>query len=54
MENDLLEKENEIFLPRYKRWIIFFYLISLSLFESLDQGIIPTSVRNIKIDLEKF
>ena len=52
MENDLLEKENEIFLPRYKRWIIFFYLISLSLFESLDQGIIPTSVRNIKIDLK--
>jgi len=52
MENNILEKENEITLPRYKRWIIFFYLISLSLFESLDQGIIPTSVRNIKIDLK--
>ena len=52
MENNLLEKEKEIILPRYKRWIIFFYLISLSLFESLDQGIIPTSVRTIKIDLK--
>ncbi len=52
MENNLLEKEKEIILPRYKRWIIFFYIISLSLFESLDQGIIPTSVRTIKIDLK--
>ena len=52
MENNLLEKEKEIILSRYKRWIIFFYIISLSLFESLDQGIIPTSVRTIKIDLK--
>ena len=44
MEKNLIKEKNEIILPRIIRMIIFFYLISLTTFESLDQGIIPTSV----------
>ena len=51
MEKNLIKEKNEIILPRIIRMIIFFYLISLTTFESLDQGIIPTSVKNIKLDL---
>ena len=50
MEKNLIKEKNEIILPRIIRMIIFFYLISLTTFESLDQGIIPTSVKNIKLD----